>query len=76
MILDWGDDDCPKIISRKRWGSQAAKSVVYQIVPVKYVVIHHTVTPSCNTTLKCSNLLLNMQNYHINDLKGDDIPYK
>lgn len=70
------NDDCPKIVSRKRWGSQLAKSVDYQIVPVKNVIIHHTVTPGCNTTLSCSNILLGIQNYASRALDFDNIPFK
>lgn len=68
--------DCPNIISRKKWGSRVAKSVTYQTFPVKNVIIHHTVTQSCNTKLKCSNMLLGIQNYHMDQQGGDDIPYK
>lgn len=67
---------CPKITTRKRWGALAAKNVEYQIFPIETVVIHHTVTPRCNTKLKCSNALVNMQNYNKNELNGDDIAYK
>lgn len=68
--------DCPNIISRQRWGARAAKSVTYQTFPVKNVIIHHTVTQSCNTKLKCSNILLGIQNYLMDQQGGDDIPYK
>lgn len=68
--------DCPQIFSRKQWGAQAAKRVTYQNFPVKYVIINHTVTPNCDTKLKCSNVLLGIQNYYQSDLQGDDIPYK
>lgn len=71
-----GDSNCPQIISRKRWGSRVAKSITYQTIPVKYVIVHHTVTPSCSTKLKCSNILLGIQNYHMDQQGGEDIPYK
>lgn len=70
------ENDCPSIISRRKWGSKDAKTVAYQTFPVKYVIIHHTVTPRCETKLKCSNRLLGIQNYHMNEKHGDDIPYK
>lgn len=71
-----GEINCPPIISRKKWGSRPAKSVTYQTIPVKYVIVHHTVTPSCDTKLKCSNVLLGVQSFHMDEQGGDDIPYK
>lgn len=59
------DANCPDIISRKKWGSRTAKTVTYQTFPVKNVVIHHTVTSTCSTKLKCSNIMLSIQNYHM-----------
>ncbi|XP_055323675.1 peptidoglycan-recognition protein SA-like isoform X2 [Sitodiplosis mosellana] len=67
--------NCPQIIGRKRWGSRTAKSITYQTIPVKYVIVHHTVTPSCETKLKCSNILIGIQNYHMDEQGGEDIPY-
>ncbi|XP_031618096.1 peptidoglycan-recognition protein SA-like [Contarinia nasturtii] len=69
------ESNCPPIVSRKRWGSRPAKSVTYQTIPVKYVIIHHTVTPTCSTKLKCSNVLLGIQSFHMDEQGGDDIPY-
>lgn len=69
-------NECPEIVSRKRWGARPAKSVTYQIFPVKYVVIAHTVSPRCSSKLKCSNILLSTQNYYMDELDGDDIPFK
>lgn len=78
MILDEtvSQLNCPAIISRKKWGSQSPKNVVYQTFPVKYVIINHTVTSRCDTKLKCSNILLGIQNFSKNEQGADDIPYK
>lgn len=67
---------CPKIITKKKWGGLGGKGIFYQIFPVESVVVHHTVTPRCDTKLECSNALLNMQYYHMNELGSDDIPFK
>lgn len=78
MISDAVESDanCPDIISQKKWGSRPPTNVVYQVFPVKYVIVHHTVSQSCNTKLKCSNILLGIQNYNMNQNGADDIPYK
>lgn len=76
MLSEESGDSCPQIISRKKWGSRPAKSVTYQTFPVKYVIVHHTVTPSCKTKLQCSNILLGIQNYHMDEQGGDNVPYK
>lgn len=73
---DLDDENCPEIIGRKKWASRSAKSITYQTIPVKYVIIHHTVTSSCDSKLKCSNILLGIQNFHMDQQDGDDIPYK
>lgn len=78
MNSNTGDDEanCPQIISRKRWGARPAKSITYQTIPVRYVIVHHTVTPSCDTKLKCSNALLGIQSFHMDEQGGEDVPYK
>lgn len=67
---------CPKVVTKKKWGGLGSKNVEYQVFPVPNVIVHHTVTPKCNSKSKCSSALLNMQNYNMNDLGGDDIAYK
>lgn len=69
-------NQCPQIIRRKKWGSRPAKTITYQQFPVGCVIIHHTVTQNCSTKLQCSQILLAIQNYHMDSLDGDDIPYK
>lgn len=68
-------NQCPQIIRRRKWGSRPAKTITYQLFPVRYVIIHHTVTQNCSK-LQCSQVLLAIQNYHMDNLDGDDIPYK
>ncbi|XP_017775383.1 PREDICTED: peptidoglycan-recognition protein 2-like [Nicrophorus vespilloides] len=66
---------CPKIVKRNQWGAKAPQEVDYVIIPVEYVVIHHTVTDTCSSEVSCSNILSNIQNFHMNDLKFHDIGY-
>lgn len=69
-------DDCPKIVTKQQWGGRRAVSVPYQIIPVPNVVIHHTVTETCETKSSCSETVKNIQNHHMNELNFDDIGYK
>ncbi|CAG9761211.1 unnamed protein product [Ceutorhynchus assimilis] len=79
MVLADGGPDwpaiCPDIITKARWGARKSHSVEYAIVPVPNVIVHHTVTPSCDTEEKCSGTLREIQNYHIDTMEYDDIGY-
>ncbi|KAI4460617.1 peptidoglycan recognition protein [Holotrichia oblita] len=66
---------CPTIISKNDWGGAEAVKIEYAIKPVKYVIIHHTSTPTCTTEADCSRRLVNMQSYHIDEQNFDDIGY-
>lgn len=68
--------DCPRIKLKRQWGGKASSIVNYRPVPVKYVIIHHTVTKECNAFLECAEILQNMQYHHMNTLDFDDIGYK
>uniref|UniRef100_A0A1I8NKF6 Peptidoglycan-recognition protein n=1 Tax=Musca domestica TaxID=7370 RepID=A0A1I8NKF6_MUSDO len=67
--------DCPRIKLKRQWGGKLSKNIDFRPVPIKYVIIHHTVTPECDTFLKCAELLQNMQHYGITTLGLDDIAY-
>jgi len=42
------------IISRAQWGARASKSGASNLSkPVPYVIIHHSVTPGCETQAIC-----------------------
>lgn len=66
---------CPNIIDRSRWGGQQTLSVEYVIIPVKNIIIHHTVTGECSTENECSSTLRNIQNFHMEQLEFHDIGY-
>lgn len=68
--------DCPRIKLKRQWGGKLSRNIDYRPLPVKYVIIHHTVTPECSTFLECAEILQNIQNYFINTLEYDDIGYK
>ncbi|KRT81728.1 hypothetical protein AMK59_5294, partial [Oryctes borbonicus] len=67
--------DCPKILSRNRWGAKAAKQSEAIVIPVEYVIIHHTVTPTCTDEDECSQRLVSIQNYQQNQKNFPDIGY-
>ncbi|XP_043261235.1 peptidoglycan-recognition protein SA isoform X1 [Colletes gigas] len=69
------DENCPTIISRSQWGGQEATNMNYLILPIPYIVIHHTVTPECTTKVSCSARVENIRSYHMNDLGWHDMGY-
>ncbi|KAH8289329.1 hypothetical protein KR054_003866 [Drosophila jambulina] len=68
-------DDCPAIKLKRQWGGKPSQGLHYQIRPIRYVVIHHTVTGECSGHLQCAEILQNMQYYHQTELDYDDISY-
>ena len=66
---------CPNIISRNTWGAELADAPENIPTPVEYIIIHHTVTPTCLNQDACSRRLVSIQNYHINQKKFRDIGY-
>lgn len=69
-------DVCPKIIKKSEWGGRDSAKVQHIIIPLQYVIIHHTATPECLDQNSCSNAIVNMQTYHMDTLDFDDIGYK
>lgn len=69
-------DVCPTIVAKQRWGGRLATAVDYQILPIRYVIVHHTVTNGCTKKSKCAGVLTNMQTYHMDQLNYQDIGYK
>ncbi|GJQ80277.1 PGRPS1 [Trypoxylus dichotomus] len=68
-------DVCPQIISKTQWGGRDSAKVQHIIIPLKYVIIHHTATPGCSDEEACSKRIVNMQSYHMDKLGFDDIGY-
>ncbi|GJQ80278.1 PGRPS1 [Trypoxylus dichotomus] len=66
---------CPTIFSKDRWGGRSAKHIDYIVRPVKYVIIHHTVSQSCSDENACCEQLTNIQSYHMDELSFNDIGY-
>ncbi|KAH8354865.1 hypothetical protein KR084_012639 [Drosophila pseudotakahashii] len=66
---------CPTIKLKRQWGGKPSLGLHYQVRPIRYVVIHHTVTSECSGLLKCAEILQNMQSYHQNELDYNDISY-
>uniref|UniRef100_A0ABD2WI44 Peptidoglycan-recognition protein n=1 Tax=Trichogramma kaykai TaxID=54128 RepID=A0ABD2WI44_9HYME len=68
-------DPCPNVVERSRWGARPWRNVNYLVTPLLHVVVHHTQTPDCDRSDECADLVKSIQNYHMNDLKLDDIGY-
>jgi len=68
--------NCPPIKLKRQWGGKPSLGLHYQVRPIRFVVIHHTVTSECSGLLKCAEILQNMQSYHQNELDYNDISYK
>ncbi|KAH8317287.1 hypothetical protein KR074_002232, partial [Drosophila pseudoananassae] len=68
-------DECPTIKLKRQWGGKPSLGLHYQVRPIRYVVIHHTVTAECSGLLQCAEILQNMQSYHQNELNYNDISY-
>ncbi|KAH8419655.1 hypothetical protein KR009_000305 [Drosophila setifemur] len=68
-------DKCPTIKLKRQWGGKPATLLHYQVRPVRYVVIHHTVTGECSGLLQCAEILQGMQSWHQGELDYDDIGY-
>ncbi|CAG9759491.1 unnamed protein product [Ceutorhynchus assimilis] len=66
---------CPNIITRVQWNARRPHAFDYLIIPVINVIIHHTVTPKCNTQEKCTAILREIQNFHMDTLEFHDIGY-
>lgn len=68
--------NCPPMKLKRQWGGKSPQVISYRPVPIKYVIIHHTVTPECTDFLECAEILQNIQYYQVNTLEYEDIGYK
>ncbi|EDW06180.1 peptidoglycan-recognition protein SA [Drosophila mojavensis] len=66
---------CPPTKLKRQWGGKPARSLNYQLRPIRYVVIHHTVTAECSGFVECAEILQGMQAYHQTQLDYYDIGY-
>ncbi|KAM8719779.1 hypothetical protein ACLKA7_005926 [Drosophila subpalustris] len=67
--------ECPQLKLKRQWGGKPASALDYQVRPIPFVVIHHTVTGECSAFVQCSEILQNIQNYHQTQLDFNDIGY-
>ncbi|XP_011695184.1 PREDICTED: peptidoglycan-recognition protein 2-like [Wasmannia auropunctata] len=68
--------ECPNIIGRNEWTSNAAAGDVnYLIAPIPYVIIQHTVTPECDSREDCTARVDNIRGVHMDINNWDDIGY-
>ncbi|XP_014609326.1 PREDICTED: peptidoglycan-recognition protein 2-like [Polistes canadensis] len=75
LHVSYTNGDCPNIISKSAWGGRGPKGINYLILPLPNVIIHHTVTPECNTQSECSRRVQSIQSYHMDTLGWHDIGY-
>ncbi|XP_068154873.1 peptidoglycan-recognition protein SA [Drosophila tropicalis] len=67
---------CPQIKLKSQWGGKPPRGdLYYQVRPIRFVVIHHTVTSECAGFLECAEILQNIQSYAQNELNYNDISY-
>uniref|UniRef100_A0A1Y1M729 Peptidoglycan-recognition protein n=1 Tax=Photinus pyralis TaxID=7054 RepID=A0A1Y1M729_PHOPY len=66
---------CPKIITRKEWDARDPETITYVVFPLDMVVIHHTASPTCETRSQCTELVQNIQNFHLDNAELGDIGY-
>lgn len=76
FFVDSYPSNCPRIISTKEWGARAPISVDYITKPVKYVIVHHTVTPQCRKQDDCIDIIKDIQDFHLETLDFHQIGYK
>ncbi|XP_018329558.1 peptidoglycan-recognition protein 1-like [Agrilus planipennis] len=66
---------CANLVSKKNWGARTPSQVDYALIPIKFVIVHHTVTTECNSDASCKETLQSIQNYHMDELDYYDIGY-
>lgn len=64
------------LVTRQRWGARPSDGTDYQLLPVPYVIVHHTVTRTCATKSQCARIIASIQAFHMDHLSYDDIGYK
>ncbi|XP_071041563.1 peptidoglycan recognition protein 3 [Parasteatoda tepidariorum] len=64
------------LVHRSDWGAKEPTGVLQCLPgPVEYIIIHHTVTPSCTSFTECSKSMRTIQLQHQKDNKWLDIGY-
>ncbi|KAL0107491.1 hypothetical protein PUN28_014661 [Cardiocondyla obscurior] len=66
---------CPNIIKRNQWTVVPPGEINYLIVPLLYVIIHHTVTPECTSRQGCTDMVESIRSYHMDTFGWDDVGY-
>ncbi|XP_052082624.1 peptidoglycan recognition protein-like [Mytilus californianus] len=56
-----------QIVSRDSWGARRPVKVSNIPNPVPYFFIHHTAGRECHSFVQCTNLMKEIQNYHMDD---------
>lgn len=71
------DDDIPlNIVPKKKWELlKSNKKLSSLTLPVPYVIILCTASSECTDQKSCNDIARNIQSYHVNKNKWDDIGY-
>ncbi|XP_043926936.1 peptidoglycan recognition protein 1-like [Protopterus annectens] len=67
--------DCPHVITRSEWGALPPTRKANLATPVTNVIIHHSAGLSCITKSSCTELVENIQKYHMETNGWCDIGY-
>lgn len=68
--------ECPNIVSRSTWGGAPPLEVLYQTVPVKYVIITQTEGEECTDEFKCIETVEAIRYNDMENKNHHDIDYK
>ncbi|XP_013386924.1 uncharacterized protein LOC106156274 isoform X1 [Lingula anatina] len=72
----FSDPSTVQIVSRREWGAREASGPMSPLlIPVKYVIIAHTVSGLCESVEACSGILRGIQQRHMADRGWSDIAY-
>ncbi|KAM4019093.1 peptidoglycan-recognition protein 2-like isoform 1-T3 [Anomaloglossus baeobatrachus] len=66
---------CPNIVARSSWGKGNTNCRDALVNPVSWVIVHHTVTPTCGTRDACTARVKSIQDDHMRNRNYCDIGY-
>ncbi|XP_013400756.1 peptidoglycan recognition protein 1 [Lingula anatina] len=76
LQFGFSDPSTVQIVSRREWGAREASGPMSPLlIPVKYVIIAHTVSGLCESVEACSGILRGIQQRHMADRGWSDIAY-
>lgn len=64
-----------ELVTKSEWGGRNATRVKPFGKTIKYVIVHHSATPSCTNREQCSSRMRSIQAYHMDERNWRDIGY-